>query len=155
MTPIIRDAEKRDLPRLLELYGQLAEGGQLTAAEAKVEPDLARYEAAFEAVSADPRQRLLMLEEEGRVVGTLVLLIVPQVTNRGLPWANVESVVIDESLRGGGHGRMLMDHAERLAREAGCYKLNLTSNNRRADTAHRFYEALGYESTHRAFRKNL
>ena len=96
-----------------------------------------------------------MLEDSGRVIGTLVVVIVLQVANGGLPWANVESVVIDESLRGGGYGRLLMDYAERLAREAGCYKLQLTSNNRRADTAHRFFEALGYESTRRAFRKDL
>lgn len=143
------------MPRLLELYGQLAEGGQLTPAEASVEADLARYESALEAMEANSTQRLLVLEEDGRVIGTFVLMIVPQVANRGLPWAEVESVVIEESLRGGGYGRILMDHAERLAREAGCYKLQLISNNRRATTAHRFYEALGYQSTHRAFRKNL
>jgi GNAT superfamily N-acetyltransferase len=36
-----------------------------------------------------------------------------------------------------------MDDAMRLAREAGCYKLALSSNRRR-ERAHAFYERLGF-----------
>jgi GNAT superfamily N-acetyltransferase len=45
-------------------------------------------------------------------------------------------------------------HVEFLAREAGCYKLTLTSNKRRTD-AHRFYERLGFARTHEGFRLDL
>jgi GNAT superfamily N-acetyltransferase len=38
----------------------------------------------------------------------------------------------------------MMEHARELAREAGCYKLALSSNQRRVQ-AHAFYERLGFE----------
>jgi GNAT superfamily N-acetyltransferase len=43
-----------------------------------------------------------------------------------------------------------MAEAERLAQEAGCYKVGLTSNNKRAP-AHAFYETIGYTHTHKGF----
>jgi GNAT superfamily N-acetyltransferase len=37
----------------------------------------------------------------------------------------------------------MMQHAMRQAREAGCYKLVLSSNQKR-ERAHTFYESLGF-----------
>jgi GNAT superfamily N-acetyltransferase len=38
----------------------------------------------------------------------------------------------------------MMEHARDACRRAGCYKLALSSNLKRAD-AHRFYDSLGFE----------
>jgi GNAT superfamily N-acetyltransferase len=38
----------------------------------------------------------------------------------------------------------MMHHAMALAREAGCYKLVLSSNQKR-ERAHAFYESLGFQ----------
>jgi GNAT superfamily N-acetyltransferase len=38
----------------------------------------------------------------------------------------------------------MMEHARALAREAGCYKLALSSNQKRVE-AHAFYERIGFE----------
>ena len=148
MAPHIRDAVQGDLPRILELYRQLDLAGR------GMPPDQWRTMLpAFQEVQADPQQRLLVLEEDGRVTGTLVLIIVPNLSHGGRPWAEVENVVVDESVRGSGHGRLLMEQAEALAQEAGCYKLQLMSHWDRKDEAHVFYERLGYESPARGFRK--
>ena len=45
---------------------------------------------------------------------------------------------------------MMKDIIER-AQQAGCYKIMLTSDNRRAE-AHHFYESLGFEASARGFR---
>ena len=144
----IRDATEADLPRLVELLNQLALDGP------REDPSLPLQDAnldAFRRLDADDTQRLLVLEVDGEIVGTLVLLIIPNITHQGRPYATVENVVVDESERGAGYGRQLLTYAIDQARAAGCYKLALTSHKRRTD-AHRFYESLGFESTHDAYR---
>ena len=70
--------------------------------------------------------------------------------------AEVAGLVIDENHRSRGVGRMLMDQAERWARQHGCGSVRLRSNVVRF-RAHAFYERLGYAviKTQKAFRKSL
>ena len=91
-----------------------------------------------------------MAEDGGRVVGTLTLYFLLNLSHGARPFAIVENVVVDANVRGGGHGRALMEHAVRLAREAGCYKVSLTSHTNRA-AAHAFYDAIGFTNSHRGF----
>jgi GNAT superfamily N-acetyltransferase len=56
----------------------------------------------------------------------------------------VEDVVVHEAQHSLGIGRFMMKHAMEQAREAGCYKLVLSSNQKR-DRAHAFYESLGFQ----------
>ncbi len=150
MSFVIRRAEERDLPRILELYQQLALSGE------PAKPERWRdYLPAFRRILADPQQQLVAAEDGGRVIGTLVLVIVPNLSHGGKPWAEVENVVTDESVRGKGYGKKLMEWAEREALRHGCYKLQLQSHWGRKDTAHGFYEHLGYGSPARGFRKYL
>jgi GNAT superfamily N-acetyltransferase len=144
----IRDAQPADVPRLLELLQQLAE--QSTLPEAEARPATAAHYAVLRQITNDPHARLLVAEQDGRVVGTLTFYVLPNLSHGGMPFAIVENVVVDAELRGSGCGRLLMEHAERLARAAGCYKLSLTSNKRRAP-AHAFYEHIGYTNSHRGF----
>ena len=144
----VRDATEADLPRLVELLAQLSPG---TPREVEVTPSLSSYRQAFAQIQADPRQRLLVVEAEGLVFGSAALIIVPNLSHQGRPYAIVENVVIDASQRGAGYGELLMRYVVGEAREAGCYKLSLTSHKQRRD-AHRFYERLGFRATHEGFR---
>jgi len=144
----IRDATEADLPRLVELLDQLTLDVPRERPGSPL-PDV--YTKAFRRMQADEEQRLLVLEVDGRIVGTLVLLIIPNLTHKGRPYANVENVIVDDSERGAGRGRQLMEYAIDEAKRAGCYKLALTSHKSRAD-AHRFYANLGFISTHEAYR---
>lgn len=144
----IRDATEADLPRLVELLAQL----RLDVPREDVGPPLpGTYLDAFRRIEADDTQRLLVLEVDSRIVGSLVLFITPNLTHKGKPFATVENVVVDEGERGAGHGRQLLAFAIDEAKAAGCYKLALTSHKSRTE-AHRFYESLGFQSTHDAYR---
>lgn len=78
-------------------------------------------------------------------------MIAPNLTHDGASWATVENVVVDEGRRGQGVGRALMEEAERRARDAGCYKVQLMSADEREVGA--FYEVLGFELRARGYRK--
>jgi GNAT superfamily N-acetyltransferase len=147
-TTRIRDARPADVPRLLVLLQQLSE--QSTIPEVEVRPASETHYAALRRITDDPNVRLLVAEQDGNVVGTLTLYVMLNLSHGGTPFAIVENVVVDETVRGGGHGRLLMTHAEKLAREAGCYKVSLTSNNKR-DPAHAFYRHIGYTNSHKGF----
>ncbi|MCH8026349.1 MAG: GNAT family N-acetyltransferase [Chloroflexi bacterium] len=144
----MRDADEADLPRIVELLAQLS----LDATRERLEEPLpASYLAAFEEIIADQRQRLLVIETQGRIAGSAVLIIVPNLSHQGRPYAIIENIVVDTAARGAGSGETLVRYAIEEARKAGCYKLSLTSNKRRPD-AHRFYERLGFQATHEGYR---
>jgi GNAT superfamily N-acetyltransferase len=111
------------------------------------------YHLAFRQGAA-AGQQLLVAERRGRIIGTLVLVIAPNLSHHSKPYAIIENVVVDESQRSKGVGEALIGHAVAEAQRAGCYKVSLTSNKRRTE-AHRFYERLGFKRTHEAFRIDL
>ena len=69
---VLRDATVADLPASLAM---LAEAVIPPGREA--DPSDPRYLAAFEAIDADPNQRLIAAELGGRVVGTMQLSFLP------------------------------------------------------------------------------
>jgi GNAT superfamily N-acetyltransferase len=144
----VRKATPADLPRLLELLAQLREAPAATAGVTEAE------RRALDNVVADTRQQLAVIEVDERIVGTAVLVVVPNVTHGGQPYAIIENVVVDERERGRGYGEQLIAWLVDEARRAGCYKVALTSNKRRTD-AHRFYARIGFRATHEGFRIDL
>ena len=101
-----------------------------------------------------PGYELLVAEESGEAIGTMVILIVPNLSHSGLPWAVVENVITDRRFQREGIGRLMMEYAISRAREAGCYKLQLSSSKTR-DGAHHFYESLGFAASAHGFRLYL
>lgn len=143
---IVREATEADLPRLVELLAQLGPGR-----EDVLDPLPERYYDAWRRLKETPGNTVLVAESAGRLAGTLTLTIVPNLTHRGAPYAILENVVVDESQRSQGIGESLVQYAVQAAREAGCYRVSLTSNKRRRE-AHRFYRRLGFEASHEGFR---
>ncbi len=136
MNIVIREASKRDLPAVLSLYAQpgLDDGKVLAVVDA---------ERIFDEFSRYPNYRLFVACDGNDVVGTYALLIMHNLAHCGTPSAIAEDVVVVASHQGQGVGRFMMEHAQALAREAGCYKLALSSNRKRTG-AHAFYESLGF-----------
>lgn len=149
---VVRDAAEADLPRIVELLQQESLGDERREDPGPPLPEA--YVRAFRQIAADPRQRLLVAEAGGSVVGTFVFIVLPNLSYRGRPVAQVENVVVDEPWRGRGVGEAMMRWAIDEARKAGCFRIQLTSNKARKD-AHRFYERLGFVATHEGFKLYL
>jgi len=147
----IRTAKEEDIPRILELYRQLA---FTPPPPSSPQPSVEEYRWAFAEMSAVPGYRLLVAEEDGEIFGTTVLAILPGIAHGVSPFAVVEYVVVDEKCRRKGIGRLLMDDIVARAKEAGCYKIMLTSDKRRKE-AHEFYKSLGFEASAHGFRLYL
>ncbi|MFW2541707.1 N-acetyltransferase family protein [Primorskyibacter sp. 2E107] len=148
---VFRDAVEADLPVVLRL---LADDDLGRAREDLSEPLNAAYRAAFEAITVDPNQRLVVAERGGGVIGTLQLSFLPGLSHQGAWRAQIEAVRVDSALRGQGLGRQMIDWAVEVARTRGCRMVQLTSNASRSD-AHRFYEGLGFAKSHAGFKRVL
>jgi GNAT superfamily N-acetyltransferase len=93
-------------------------------------------------VEAEPSSRVLVAENgEGRVVGWLHVAARTQLTEDCC--AEILGLVVDESVRGGGIGAVLIRAAEEWARSEGCMRIRVRSRETR-ERAHRFYERAGY-----------
>ena len=143
----IRPATADDIPRIVELVDDMT----LTSSATENGATLETYRLAFAEMEANPGISLLVADKAGEVVGTVVLIIVPSLSHGGRPWAKVEHMVVVENLRGHGIGHQIMEYCIDRARKAGCYKIELTSDNRRPD-AHRFYGSLGFDAAATGFR---
>lgn len=113
-----------------------------------------RYRAAFDAITADPNHRLIVVEQAGSVVGTIQLSFIPGLPNFGMKRGLLENVHIRADQRGSGLGTQMVKWAIDRCREAGCGIVQLTSNKLRLD-AHRFYEKLGFTKSHEGFKLKL
>ena len=116
--------------------------------------DMPLYYRAFERIAADSRQTLFVAEHAGRIVGTFQLTFTQTLVYRARLRATIESVHVLASLRGGGIGAAMMQHAVKVARENGAGLVQLASNKARGD-AHRFYERLGFKKSHEGFKLEL
>lgn len=92
----------------------------------------------------------------GEVLGTATLLVMPNLGYDCHPSALVEAMVVAESHRRRGVGRMLVARLLGDARAASCRKVQLLSHKRHADDgAHAFYRSLGFRPEAEGFRLYL
>jgi GNAT superfamily N-acetyltransferase len=133
----IREASEEDLRSILELYNQpsMDKGNVLSLDKARV---------IFNRMRQYPDYKVYVAFFDGEMVGTFELAIMDNLGHNGQPSGLIEDVVVHESRQGQGIGTLMMDYAVELCREKGCYKVALSSNLKR-ESAHRFYESLGFK----------
>jgi GNAT superfamily N-acetyltransferase len=137
----IRDARADDGAAIASLLGQLGYETEATA----VVPRLERL-----AIVGD---RVVVAVTEDEVVGLAHLHASPTIEYER-PAAKIGALVVDESHRGEGIGRALVEAMEAEARARRCVLLFLTTAVRRED-AHAFYRRVGLEETGSRFTKTL
>lgn len=141
----IRDATPDDLEAIIALLAQL-------------HPDYpADRSTAGEILATmlrQPGRSVLVAQASEEVIGTADLLIVANLTHHSRPWAIVENLVVDETARGTGVGRALIEEVVSRADQAGCYMIQLLSLKHRTE-AHAFYERNGFEPVAYGLRRYL
>jgi len=148
VTLVVRPLERRDLAAAVALIRE----GSLT-------PEVERAEDAdsYWRATLETRARLgdvLVGDEDDQVVGVMQVMIFPHLQHTGGWCCELESVFVRGDRRNRGVGAAMVRAAEALARDRGCYRIQLTSRNVRED-AHRFYRANGFEQSSQGFKKAL
>ena len=145
----IARATEPDVPALVALLADDPLGATRESASE------APYLEAFREIDADPHQLLVVVtDDEGAVVGTMQLTTIPGLARGGAKRLQIEAVRLAEGVRGGGLGTALFEWAHDHGRSQGAVIAQLTSDGSRT-AAHRFYERLGYEASHRGFKRAL
>jgi GNAT superfamily N-acetyltransferase len=138
---------------------------EMTAADAAAVAGLTA-QLGYPSSEIDIRRRYELIKDRADAC----LLVASDINSVVVGWTHVQSLcaleadlraeiwglVVADSVRGLGVGRLLVEAAEDWAMKRGLEVMGVRSNILRGD-AHAFYEHLGYElvKTQKAFRKNL
>lgn len=95
----------------------------------------------FIRMSSHPDYEIIVITADDLVVGKMTLNVRYRVENPA--FLQITAIVTNESVRGQGYGKRLMEYAEQQARAKGFSSVVLYSNKKRTD-AHNFYKSLGY-----------
>jgi GNAT superfamily N-acetyltransferase len=86
---------------------------------------------------------LLVGEINGRVISSVTIVVIENLTRNMKPYAIIENVVTHSDFRGHGYAAALMQKASEIAASHGCYKIMLLTSAKQESTL-RFYEKCGF-----------
>ena len=137
----IRAAARSDLEQLIDLYRQLHPD----------DPSLVLSEAValWERFSLYPGSEILIGVKDDEVA-TCALVVVPNLTRGGRPYALIENVVTASAHRKRGYGAAVLKAAIAAAWRQGCYKVMLLTGTVDPATL-KFYHDAGFEQNKTGF----
>ena len=92
---MIREAEKRDLQEILELY--------LFLHETDIPEETEQLKTTWDTIVNDENHHLIVCEIDGKIVASCVCVIIPNLTRNVRPYAFIENVVTHGDFRGKGY----------------------------------------------------
>jgi GNAT superfamily N-acetyltransferase/catechol 2,3-dioxygenase-like lactoylglutathione lyase family enzyme len=140
----IRSCDVDDFPAIVVLLQQLWTTKPL---------DLNALQAVYSRAVTSLNQKLIVSEAEEKVVGFCSLTIKNsfwQAGNIGV----VDELIVAETHRGNGIGKLLMEKAEQIARDNNCKRIELESSFHREE-AHQFYKGIGFKPRAYWFTKTI
>ncbi len=132
---MICEAEPKDLEALLSLYTQLHNNPMPVIDES--------IYGIWHRIMEDPNHHIIVVKEDGHIISSCVLILVPNLTHNQRPYGVIENVITHPGFRMKGYARACLDYAKELAQKAGCYKLMLMTGSKKESTL-RIYEKAGY-----------
>jgi GNAT superfamily N-acetyltransferase len=163
MNLIHRRAKLDDLKEIVSLLADDKLGRTREQASSEVAES---YLDAFAKINGDPNQYLMVIENDGEVIGTCHLTLMPSLTFSGSTRLQIEAVRVNSSIRGQntcrseapqerrGIGQQMIEFAINWGFDHGATIIQLTTNKERPD-ALRFYEKLGFKATHEGMKLYL
>jgi GNAT superfamily N-acetyltransferase len=139
---IIRTAGGNDLPALLALYRHLHPDDDIVP--------LAKASDILTQVLLYPGSAIFVGLRDDAVVATCTLIVIPNLTRGGTPYALIENVVTDAQHRKRGYGKAVLEAAMSAAWRHDCYKVMLLTGLKDPATL-AFYEDVGFEQTKTGF----
>lgn len=139
---IVRVIEQEDIPHLLQLYRHLDPDDRDIAVDAAVE--------SWQRLKLYPGSDIFVACLDDRLVATCALVVVPNLTRGGTPYALVENVVTHTDYRRRGCGKAVLGEAVEAAWRAGCYKVMLLTGAKQPATL-TFYQDAGFEQSKTGF----
>ena len=141
----MRKAILSDLPEIITLLAEDELGQTREHLSTTIDT---RYLKAFESINQDANQFLMVVvSEEQMIIGTCHLTLMPSLTFTGSTRLQIEAVHIASSFRGKKIGEWMIKEAIALGKSHGASIIQLTTNLKRPE-AKKFYERLGFQSTH-------
>ena len=146
---LIREAVRGDLAAIVAL---LADDVLGKARDHAVVDEA--YLSAFDAIAADPRNLLVVAEDDEQGIACLQITYIPGLGRRGAERSLIEAVRVRSDRRGQGVGGLLISWVIDQARSRGCGLVQLTTDKSRVD-ALRFYGRLGFVASHEGMKLAL
>lgn len=131
---VIREINADDYDGLMELYLHLHETDV---------PDYEKAVKTWEYILADKNYHIIVAEDDGKIVSSCTVVIVPNLTRGVRPYARVENVVTHADHRGKGLATACLNRARELAVRENCYSIALLTGSKSESTL-KFYENAGY-----------
>lgn len=138
----IKAAHDDDIANLLMLYRDLNPDDK----ETKLEDALGN----FHVLKRYPGSEIFVGCIDEKIISSCTLIIVPNLTRGGLPYALIENVVTHRVYRNRGYGKAILKHASESAWSLGCYKVMLLTGSKRPEVL-KFYERAGFEQSKTGF----
>ena len=137
----VRMVNKNDLPALQELY--------LNLHDAEIMPITSETMLLWENILGDPNYHILIGEELGKIVSSVTLVIIKNLTRQMRPHALIENMVTLPEYRNKGYAGLLMQKAVEIAKENDCYRAVFISGSKNESTI-RFYLNSGFTNTEKS-----
>ena len=137
----IRMVNKNDLPVLQELYLDLYDN--------EVMPITSEAMQLWDDILDDPDYHILIGEESGKIVSSITLVIIKNLTRQMRPNAIIENMVTAPLYRNKGYARFLMNKAIEMAKEKNCYSIMFVSGSKNESNL-KFYANSGFSNTEKA-----
>ena len=147
----IRKACRNDVPHIVQLLSNDSLG---KTRESYKDPLPQEYYDAYTEIDSDKNNCLIVVEDNGKIIGTSQLTIITYLTYRGGKRGQIEGVRIDEAYRGQGIGKLMIEWAIGKSRELGCHVVQLTMDKQRDETI-QFYKKLGFVASHEGLKLHL